>query len=243
MRDGRVGLLSSPCNGLDAHGNRRDSFFCLDRTVQDRTGQDRNGWNGWNPVKSVPSVSQSINQSINRSIHCLARRTPPDNQIRSDSTQLRSDQIREPVLSRLVRYRKGAWCGGVCGAAMQMRCDAILPQPPTSSILCLLARSLACLLAGLVNNFLGRCNSPAAGWSFGSGRRRSHSTTSHSQVLPWGLDLGIELDLNLIWEISARSSRLSFVCCCYLQTAGPNWHRMNFAATFCVEGGGWAGSI
>jgi hypothetical protein len=43
------------------------------------------------------------------------------------------------------------WWGVVCGAAMQMRCDAILPQPPTifySLPACLLACLLACWLAG-----------------------------------------------------------------------------------------------
>jgi hypothetical protein len=101
------------------------------------------------------SVNQSINQPINQSINPLpCTADPADNQIRSDqiqlnstqlnSTQIKPDQVREPCcrVSSDIETRRGGV--GVCGAAMQMRCDALLPQPPTISILCLLA---ACLLA------------------------------------------------------------------------------------------------
>jgi hypothetical protein len=113
------------------------------------------------------SINQSINQLINQSIHCLARRTqqtPRSDQIRFNSTQLNStqikpDQVREPcrrVSSDIERGVVGWGC-----AARRCRCDAMHFSRSRRRFLffaCLLACWLAGLLAGLVNNLLDRRN-------------------------------------------------------------------------------------
>jgi hypothetical protein len=154
MRDGRLfSLLFSllaPCDGLDAHSNRRDAW------PGQEDGQGRKGTDGVQSSWFGRSVSQSINQSINQSIHCLARRTqqtPRSDQIRFNSTQLNStqikpDQVREPcrrVSSDIERGVVGWGC-----AARRCRCDAMHFSRSRRRFLffaCLLACLLACWLA------------------------------------------------------------------------------------------------